>query len=527
MKTFLLVLMSVAMGSSLFAQRADLRNTRNQALRMNLSEKQRVAALPAAEQMTWTPITLPYSEPVTYDEANCEFVEEYYFTRGFIFTLTEASTVVINGPQGLAFYRIYAEQTRENLPLAGGYAIYKELAAGTYYLETDDSGALYFEDYGGEPLTTRMEVYVTNGIYPSYTDLPYSQLLGATQAEGQLQDTLLLFPETINIVHSTSNPYYIEVEDGKSYQITGTFTGSSTTQAGGYAGGVYLLNGTLNGTTDDVIGSLFLDGDTPNSSVYTATYTGQVKVLPFTFASGISYQLSIEPMQTYLVPAALDAATAITSFPYSQTGSMEDGLLINCQDASLIGFEGLAALFNQLYYGYPFKVHLNEGDPLYITMNIDYFGVYDVGEIYLYEKSGGAYTKIGQIGFDEDEAPYLPFEAPYEMDLYIVVSNTAYFPYPSSIGLLYDLLIDNSPSGLNTVDAAGIKISNSAPDFITLSGAAGKNVGIYNSLGQRIWEQKIASDNERIAVSSWAKGIYFVKLTGNGTNLQTVKLLKK
>jgi hypothetical protein len=557
MKKIVLLLTGIVLGYSLFAQRIDFRNARNQTLGVDLPEKQQTTKASDTKQSTWTEITLPYSELVTFDTAHCQFLEEY-LTRGFYFTLTERSSVVINNPSGLVYYRIGTSWIMDSLltigspllpidssftldlSLASGREVYKTLEPGTYYFLSDDNGALYYKDYGDEPLTTRIEVYTTNSTYRRYTELPYSQLFDTTHpVSGQLQDTLLLFPADIHIVHSTYNPYYMNVEKAKSYLITCTL--SSTTQTEGYAGGTYFLNDSLNGApVNDIIGSVFLTGNTTKSSIYTASYTGKIKILPFTFASGISYELSVKELQTYTVPTALDAATTITSFPYTDTGKMGDGMLINCEDASLIG--SVNFLTDMLYCGFPFKVHLSEGDSLFITFNVDYYTsdtVYNVGEIYIFEKSDNSYEKIGQIGFDESYdtvivKPHLMFIAPNEMDLYILATNTYMLSYTLGIGVVdllpYGLTLTINSSATAAIEnigaAANIKISNPVTDFVTINGSAGKNIEVYDNSGKCILKQKIMSDNEKIATSSWAKGIYFVKLTDNGKNSGTAKLIK-
>ncbi|MDR2556552.1 MAG: hypothetical protein LBC49_02425, partial [Bacteroidales bacterium] len=296
MKKIVLLLASVVItGSSLFAQRIDLRSTQNQTIRTDQTDRiDRTAQTKASNTkgMTWTEITLPFSEMVTYDTAHCELFGGYFYGRGFYFTLTEPSRVVISGPRALAYNQLYTSQAMDS-SLDGGYALYQTLEPGTYYFLSDDNGALFFGDYGGEPLTTRIEVYTVNGTYKSYTELQYSQLLEETQpVSGQLQDTLLMFPITIQIAQSTETPYYMNIEDGESYEITFAL---NSTDPEGFAGGVYVLNSTLSGEQDvDILGSAFVASAQPERSmIYTASYTGIVKILPFSFANGVSYEISV------------------------------------------------------------------------------------------------------------------------------------------------------------------------------------------------------------------------------------------
>jgi hypothetical protein len=517
MKKILFLMTSAVIGVSLSAQQIDLRGAPNR------------TKSPATKQMTWTHITLPYSQMVTYDTATCELVPKPYpcYTKGFSFTLTDSSSVVISGPHAEAYYQLFTSKTADS-SIASGLAIYQSLAAGTYYILADDYGTLFFRVYDDEPLTTRMDVYVANGPYKSYTELSYQSLDTTQTISGHLRDTLLLFPTTIQIIHSTYNPYYMNVQEGSSYEFTYTFNPSDSTEE--FSGGLYILNNSLTGRTSDILRSAFVRTGTPTSSaVYTASHTGTVKILPFSYANGIPYELSVKRLETHTVPDALDAAIAITDFPYEQTGIMKDGLAVDCQDASFIGNPDYP---NDLFYCYPFKVNMAENASLTITMNVDYLSTYNVGQVYLFEKSNNAYTKIGQAGFDEDDQiPTIMYTAPEEMDLYILASNTIQLPFSlSSIAgdMPYELHISHStPSALEKSNAmANIKISNPVKDFVTIQESTGKNIEVYDNLGKCILKQKITSDNEQIATNSWSKGIYFVKLTDNGTNLGIAKLVK-
>jgi hypothetical protein len=320
----------------------------------------------------------------------------------------------------------------------------------------------------------------------------------------------------------------MDVQKGSSYEFTCTFNPSDSTEE--FSGGVYILNNSLIGQTADVLRSAFVRTGTPtNTTIYTAPHTGTVKILPFSHANGMSYELSVKRLETQTVPEALDAAIAITDFPFEQKGIMKDGLAVDCEDASFIGNPDYP---NDLFYCYPFKVHIAENASLTITMNVDYFSIYNVGQVYILEKSNNTYTKIGQAGFDEyDQIPTIVYTAPEEMDLYILASNTIQLPFSlSSIAgdMPYELHINYSASSaFEDINAtANIKISNPVKDFVTIQESAGKNIEVYDNLGKCILKQKITSDNEQIATNSWAKGVYFVKLISNGTDLGTAKLVK-
>jgi hypothetical protein len=86
---------------------------------------------------------------------------------------------------------------------------------------------------------------------------------------------------------------------------------------------------------------------------------------------------------------------------------------------------------------------------------------------------------------------------------------------------------------LNTSGIGGASVSkiqifpNPAQDFITITNAAGKDLVVYDNLGRRFLEQEIVSDTENIAVSSWSKGIYFVRTAKNGNDSGVIKLIKR
>jgi hypothetical protein len=83
-------------------------------------------------------------------------------------------------------------------------------------------------------------------------------------------------------------------------------------------------------------------------------------------------------------------------------------------------------------------------------------------------------------------------------------------------------------SAINELALHNISIfPNPAKDIVTIAGAAGKDVIIYDNIGRQIFEQKIKTDNENITLNVLSKGIYLVKITENGTEIGTVKLEKR
>jgi hypothetical protein len=86
--------------------------------------------------------------------------------------------------------------------------------------------------------------------------------------------------------------------------------------------------------------------------------------------------------------------------------------------------------------------------------------------------------------------------------------------------------IEESVTGLEHLQSQNISIfPNPASDFINITGAAGKNLAVYDSRGRRILNRKVVSDSETIPAGSWAKGIYFVRTGGNGNNSNVMKLV--
>jgi ligand-binding sensor domain-containing protein len=83
-------------------------------------------------------------------------------------------------------------------------------------------------------------------------------------------------------------------------------------------------------------------------------------------------------------------------------------------------------------------------------------------------------------------------------------------------------------SGVGEVSTDRIHISpNPAHDFVNITGAADKSLAIYDISGRQILHRQIASASETVPVSSWEKGIYFVRIYGGGNDLSTMKLIIK
>ncbi|MDR0833175.1 MAG: InlB B-repeat-containing protein [Candidatus Symbiothrix sp.] len=67
---------------------------------------------------------------------------------------------------------------------------------------------------------------------------------------------------------------------------------------------------------------------------------------------------------------------------------------------------------------------------------------------------------------------------------------------------------------------------NPAKEMVTIKNVSGKTVGIVNSLGNTVFEKEVQSDEATIPVSSWASGIYIVRISDKGKLIGTMKLIK-
>lgn len=75
----------------------------------------------------------------------------------------------------------------------------------------------------------------------------------------------------------------------------------------------------------------------------------------------------------------------------------------------------------------------------------------------------------------------------------------------------------------NNLENNKIKISpNPSNDYFQLNNTESSDIEIYNSLGQKVLEKSILA-NEKIAISSLSKGIYFVKINGATNSLKLIK----
>ncbi|GHT03348.1 hypothetical protein AGMMS49525_08250 [Bacteroidia bacterium] len=67
---------------------------------------------------------------------------------------------------------------------------------------------------------------------------------------------------------------------------------------------------------------------------------------------------------------------------------------------------------------------------------------------------------------------------------------------------------------------------NLVKETVTIKNASGKTVSIFNTLGKKVFENRVQSDMETIGVANWQKGIYIVRISDAGKVVGTAKLIK-
>jgi YD repeat-containing protein len=82
--------------------------------------------------------------------------------------------------------------------------------------------------------------------------------------------------------------------------------------------------------------------------------------------------------------------------------------------------------------------------------------------------------------------------------------------------------------GIEDINISEIKLyPNPAKDFLTLKNAEGKDIIVYTSLGNKIFEKANVSDEEIINTSSWSSGVYLVKINDKKEPDVVIKLVKE
>ncbi|GHT50374.1 hypothetical protein AGMMS49982_05570 [Bacteroidia bacterium] len=126
-----------------------------------------------------------------------------------------------------------------------------------------------------------------------------------------------------------------------------------------------------------------------------------------------------------------------------------------------------------------------------------------------------------------------------DMRLLFTWTNDAFFGYENFPAAIDNILIvesqeevthiESPPTDVKEVTAAttGVQIfPNPAHAKVTILNAAGKSVSVFNSLGVKVFEKFVPSDEEQVSLASWASGVYLVRVSENDKVIETLKLLK-
>jgi len=86
----------------------------------------------------------------------------------------------------------------------------------------------------------------------------------------------------------------------------------------------------------------------------------------------------------------------------------------------------------------------------------------------------------------------------------------------------------NSSSGIENKNTPEIELyPNPAKGFVILKGAGGMDISIYTSIGHKMYEKNNLNNEEMIAISPWAQGIYLVRITDKEKTTIVKKLVKE
>ena len=428
-KSFLSILFAAA-GLSLLTA-----NTRSlpfvgKDVRTSQAKNVRTFAAPKAESMTWESLPLPFSGEITIDSTNGELADGMYMSRGF--EITVASPVVVDFfcSSQWFYFSVYKDKNMDTLMSSGGSMFCRFEKAGTYYLVLDDNA--YSLMYG-EYLTDRITVFEDHNFenHKAYYSVDYSQELSEENpVSGNIEDTVIMsFGGSTNVIFiSDDTAAYFDVEENSTYRIVGTY--SVEEGAGLSVAGFYIYPWNFDTAITDVLNGNFIEGydEIEATLILSSSAAGRLRILPLTFSEGVSsYSLTIEKLVTKTVPQLLDEAQElmVSDMPYYDSADFEAQSMVLVEDGSLIGS---TELLGQIYHAVARKVHLNQGNILDITFSHSLMPY--VGYLYIYEKDGSVYRKIGEAGYDENDPDYdiftypnLIYEAGEEIDLYIIGST--------------------------------------------------------------------------------------------------------
>ncbi|MDR1973736.1 MAG: T9SS type A sorting domain-containing protein [Bacteroidales bacterium] len=499
---------------------------------------------PAAQtkSMTWTPIILPFCEAITIDTNNGQ-VNGFFLERGFTFTVQEPQAVVFLNPSGGGWFYVYTDKIADTLILlSSGTSSFINAEPGeTYHVLIDDGGNFVID----ETFTTMtVNIFADNNFaaHKNYDTLDYSAVLDEQHpVEGIFSDTVLF--DIINggpdPSTSTSQAVYISDYNASSftaeadhlYLITTTYASDFPENV---LAGIFLFTGGNFSHTiaDDLKYSAFAlnEGESDTFSMdhvvftkVTATY----RVMPFAYMGGVYYRVSIKDLGIPLtVPELLNNATELTvaNIPYSESGDFTTLPIVTSGDGSLLGNSMMP---NYHYHATARKMHLNEGDVIYISFE---HSAMLAGYIYLYEKENDAtYLKIGEMGCNDTtfENPSIVYTSDREKDLYIVGTAAYYYPLGYGDDGDYTFVIDTTiPLSIsNLAKRETLRIApNPVQDKLNIAGLSGnENISVLDISGRMVMSCK---GTTTIDVSSLKSGIYVLRASGV-SGVSTAKFIKK
>lgn len=311
--------------------------------------------------------------------------------------------------QGNAQDILFSQENRGNTELT---------LTGYYEAEADGSIRILLSDYYYNVLNYSLRIEEVNCV--SYTALNYTTIpADETIKTGQMNgdDNLVAILGNVHM----GKGYSFQAEAGKTYQINCSFYSID----GNTSKGFYLLKGTLQGTIEDEIGSLF----TPSSVAsynYKATSAGLVRILLCDNGitnSAYSVQIKdvtsevVEPITlTQLlnnVTRTIDYDAALAFIDNGTTSSLVE------QDLDL----GFGTQDEASFYSAAYKLTLSSGNNVKIHASKE-----DDSYLYLYkQESPGVYSLMDSnddsYGIYGNNDSYLDFTAEASGDYYIVVSD--------------------------------------------------------------------------------------------------------
>ena len=110
----------------------------------------------------------------------------------------------------------------------------------------------------------------------------------------------------------------------------------------------------------------------------------------------------------------------------------------------------------------------------------------------------------------------------YRVDAYYQANECHSAPIKSMYGNEYFVKIYFSPAGVDENEAQAVAVyPNPAKDVVTVKADKLSSVVIYNTVGQKVFEQKLEADETTINTSDFETGIYMMRIVANGSEVTT------